>query len=109
MIDLTEVDVTGAVQSRYVESEGRIHRISEKDIRTSGTKQVTTYNEDEEEDPFEEDEDDMTPNNYAYIEDTGPAIDKVLDHRPKKDIGKGLKAEIMARLMRLQILIPRRL
>lgn len=31
----------------------------------------------------------MTPNYWAAAaaEDTGPAIDKVLDHRPKPDVG----------------------
>ena len=45
------------------------------------TAQVTNYNEDGEDD-FAESEDDMTPNYWAgAVEETGPAIDKVLDHR----------------------------
>lgn len=37
----------------------------------------------------EDDEDTLTPNYYGTtIEDTGPAIDKVLDHRPKEGVGK---------------------
>ncbi|KAF2735213.1 chromo domain-containing protein 1 [Polyplosphaeria fusca] len=46
------------------------------------TKQVSSYNEDEE-DIFEDGVEEMTPNNYSMLEDTGPAIDKVLDHRLK--------------------------
>lgn len=51
--------------------------------------QVVNYNE-EEEDDFEDDDDEKTPD-YGYVEtveDTGPAIDKVLDHRPKEGVGK---------------------
>ena len=50
---------------------------------------MTNYNEDEE-DPFEEEEaeDDATPNYWdATVEDTGPAIDKVLDYEPKPGVG----------------------
>lgn len=51
-------------------------------------KAVTNYNEDGE-DSFEEEEDDMTPNYWAAAaaEEAGPSIDRVLDHRPKPDIG----------------------
>ncbi|KAF2108545.1 chromodomain helicase-like protein [Lophiotrema nucula] len=51
------------------------------------TNQVTNYNEDEE-DQFEEDDaDETTPNYWANtVEDTGPAIDRILDHRAKVDI-----------------------
>lgn len=53
---------------------------------------MTNYNEDGE-DSFEEEEDDMTPNYWAAAtEESGPAIDKVLDHRPKPDIGMGISA-----------------
>ncbi|RYN84148.1 Chromodomain helicase [Alternaria alternata] len=46
--------------------------------------QVANYNEEEDEDEFVEDDDDMTPNYWATApEDTGPVIDKILDHRPK--------------------------
>ena len=50
---------------------------------------MTNYNEDEEEnDEFEAEDDDLTPNHWApVVEDTGPAIDKILDHRPRSDIG----------------------
>jgi chromodomain-helicase-DNA-binding protein 1 len=67
---------------------------SQAEVRFSSrrqSKKVTNYNE-EEEDDFEEDEEDenMTPN-YGWattVEDTGPVIDKVLDHRPKEGIGE---------------------
>ena len=38
---------------------------------------------------FDVDDDDNTTPNYwsATVEDTGPGIDKVLDHRPKEDLG----------------------
>jgi chromodomain-helicase-DNA-binding protein 1 len=52
-------------------------------------KAVTNYNEDGEE-SFEEEDNEMTPSYWAAAaaaEDAGPAIDKVLDHRPKPDIG----------------------
>jgi chromodomain-helicase-DNA-binding protein 1 len=49
---------------------------------------VTNYNE-EGADSFEESEDETTPNHWATAEeDTGPIIDKILDHRPKEGIGK---------------------
>jgi chromodomain-helicase-DNA-binding protein 1 len=49
---------------------------------------VASYNEDEDEDTFEADEDETTPNYWATAaEDVGPAVDKVLDHRPKSDTG----------------------
>ena len=53
---------------------------------------MTNYNEDEE-DPFVEDEEDDTTPNYwgAAVEDTGPGIDRVLDHRAKADIGRCFK------------------
>jgi chromodomain-helicase-DNA-binding protein 1 len=48
---------------------------------------VTNYNE-EGEDSFEEEEDETTPNYWATAEeDTGPIIDKILDHRPKDGTG----------------------
>jgi chromodomain-helicase-DNA-binding protein 1 len=64
---------------------------SQAEVRFSQrrNKAVTNYNEDGEE-SFEEEENDMTPNYWAVAaaaEDNGPAIDKVLDHRPKPDIG----------------------
>jgi chromodomain-helicase-DNA-binding protein 1 len=51
--------------------------------------QVANYNEEEDEDEFVEDDDDMTPNYWATApEDTGPVIDKILDHRVKDGLGK---------------------
>ena len=48
---------------------------------------VSNYNEDEDDDMFEEDDENMTPNYYVNgQEDTGPAIDLVLNHRLKADI-----------------------
>jgi chromodomain-helicase-DNA-binding protein 1 len=56
---------------------------------------VTNYNE-EGEDEFEESEDDMTPNYWAPTEeDTGPIIDKILDHRPKDDAGMSITPGFM--------------
>jgi hypothetical protein len=64
---------------------------SQAEVRFSSrrSKQVTNYNEDEE-DPFVEDEDEnMTPNYWATtVEDAGPTIDKILDHRPADESGK---------------------
>ena len=64
---------------------------SHAEVRFSArrSRQVTNYNEDEEEnDEFEAEDDDLTPNHWApVVEDTGPAIDKILDHRPRSDIG----------------------
>jgi len=49
---------------------------------------VATYNEDDE-NPFSEDESEMTPNYWAAAPgDTGPAIDQILNHRLKE--GEGL-------------------
>lgn len=37
---------------------------------------------------FEEDEEELTPNYWANAtEETGPIIDKILDHRPKDGTG----------------------
>ncbi|KAF2706596.1 chromodomain helicase-like protein [Pleomassaria siparia CBS 279.74] len=62
---------------------------SQAEVRFSSrrTKQVTNYNEDEE-DQFEEDvDDDAIPNYYSTIvEDAGPGIDKVVDYRLKEGI-----------------------
>ncbi|KAF2748148.1 hypothetical protein M011DRAFT_499340 [Sporormia fimetaria CBS 119925] len=61
---------------------------SQAEIRFSSrrTKQVTNYNEEEEDDFLDDDEEDATPNhNWDAVEDAGPAIDKVLDHRPKEE------------------------
>jgi len=59
--------------------------------RRSG--KITTYTEDDNEDEFLEDEDsEMTPN-YYQVEETGPAIDQVLDHRLKPDVTEPYPAE----------------
>ncbi|OCK85920.1 chromo domain-containing protein 1 [Lepidopterella palustris CBS 459.81] len=51
------------------------------------TKQITNYNEDDDEDMFEEDESELTtPNYWGTTEDYGPAIDTILDHRPKESV-----------------------
>jgi chromodomain-helicase-DNA-binding protein 1 len=43
-----------------------------------------------------EDDDDMTPNYWATApEDTGPVIDKILDHRPKDGLGKASYRSLM--------------
>lgn len=63
---------------------------SQVDVRFSSrrTKAVTNYNEEEEDDFDEDDDESMTPNYWATtVEDTGPVIDKVLDHRPKEGVG----------------------
>lgn len=76
-------------QRQLLVAEGRLPP-SQAEVRFSArrTKAVTNYNEDEDEDPFIEDEDDTTPNYWpAAAEETGPVIDKVLDHRPKDGIG----------------------
>ncbi|KAF2496183.1 hypothetical protein BU16DRAFT_526699 [Lophium mytilinum] len=60
---------------------------SHGEIRFSArqTKPVTNYNEDEDEDMFEEDDDETTPAYWeTVVEDTSPAIDVVLDHRPQE-------------------------
>jgi chromodomain-helicase-DNA-binding protein 1 len=64
---------------------------SRAEVRFSSrrTKQVTNYNE-EEEDDFDEDEDADNLPSYGWgstVEETGPVIDKVLDHRPKDENG----------------------
>ncbi|KAH7130759.1 P-loop containing nucleoside triphosphate hydrolase protein [Dendryphion nanum] len=68
-------------------AEGRLPP-TQADVRFSSrrTRPIANYNEDEE-DPFEEDEEEgTTPNHYSpLVEDAGPSIDKVLDHRPKDE------------------------
>ncbi|KAF2182223.1 hypothetical protein K469DRAFT_712840 [Zopfia rhizophila CBS 207.26] len=63
---------------------------SQGEIRFSSrrTRQVTNYNEDEDMDMFNEnDDEDMTPNYWSTtVEDAGPGIDRVLDHRPREGI-----------------------
>jgi chromodomain-helicase-DNA-binding protein 1 len=63
---------------------------SQAEVRFSArrTAQVANYNEEEDEDEFVEDDEDMTANYWANAsEETGPVIDKVLDHKPKDGIG----------------------
>lgn len=49
---------------------------------------VTNYNEDENFDLSDEDTENMTPNNWTYVEeDTSPAIDQILNHRLKDGAG----------------------
>lgn len=74
-------------QRQHLVAEGRAPP-SQAEVRFSArrTAQVTNYNEDEEDDPFEEDEEETTPNYWVTAaEETGPMIDKILDHRPKED------------------------
>lgn len=48
---------------------------------------VSTYNEDEDDDMFEEDDENMTPNYWVNgQEDNSPAIDIVLNHQLKADV-----------------------
>jgi len=64
---------------------------SQAEVRFSArrTAQVANYNEEEDEDEFIEEDDETTPNYWATAtEDTGPVIDKILDHRPKDGSGK---------------------
>ena len=77
-------------QRQHMVAEGRLPP-SHAEVRFSARRgaQVTNYNEDEEEDPFVEEEDEHTPNYWVNAaEDTGPIIDKILDHRPTEGVGK---------------------
>ncbi|EMD61660.1 hypothetical protein COCSADRAFT_96653 [Bipolaris sorokiniana ND90Pr] len=59
---------------------------SQAEVRFSArrTAQVANYNEEDDEDEFAEEEDEMTSAYWANaVEDSGPVIDKILDHRPK--------------------------
>lgn len=51
---------------------------------------MTTYNEDDDLGLSEEDTENMTPNYWAYADDTSPAIDIVLNHRLKDGAGKSI-------------------
>jgi chromodomain-helicase-DNA-binding protein 1 len=76
-------------QRQLLVAEGRLPP-SQAEVRFSArrTAQRTNYNEDGE-DSFEEEEDETTPNYWAVAEeDTGPIIDKILDHRPIEGTGK---------------------
>ena len=49
---------------------------------------MTNYNEDDDLGISEDDTENMTPNNWSYVDDTTPAIDQVLNHRLKDGVGK---------------------
>jgi len=72
-------------ERQHLVAEGRLPP-SRGEVRFSARRTaapVTNYNEDDEDDPFEEEEDETTPSYWATaVEDTGPVIDKILDHRP---------------------------
>ena len=73
-------------QRQHLVAEGHLPP-SQAEVRFSArrTAQVTNYNEEEDDDPFEEDAEDLTPNYWANAtEETGPIIDKILDHRPNE-------------------------
>jgi chromodomain-helicase-DNA-binding protein 1 len=75
-------------QRQLLVAEGRLPP-SQAEVRFSARRgaQITNYNEDGQ-DSFEEEEDETTPNYWAAAEeDTGPIIDKILDHRPKDETG----------------------
>jgi chromodomain-helicase-DNA-binding protein 1 len=79
---------------------------SQAEVRFSArrTGQVANYNEEEDEDEFVEDDEEITANYWANAtEETGPAIDKVLDHKPKEGIGT-----LNMLFSRLQLLTKRR-
>jgi hypothetical protein len=60
---------------------------------------VTNYNEDGQDSFEEEEDDDMTPSYWANAEeDTGPIIDKILDHRPKDGAGTKVCSRIVSLL-----------
>ena len=84
-------------------AEGRLPP-SHAEVRFSARRsaQVTNYNE-EGEDEFEESDDGQTPNYWAAAEeDTGPIIDKILDHRPKDGTGMLTKHSITAHANNIQ-------
>ncbi|KAL5341822.1 SNF2 family N-terminal domain-containing protein [Aspergillus crustosus] len=54
---------------------------------TRNAARVSNYNEDDEDSMFEDEAEDLTPNYWATaVEDDRPAIDIVLNHRPKADV-----------------------
>ena len=59
-------------------------------VRFSSRRAAKTanYNEDDDLGISEEDTENMTPNYWAYAEDSGPAIDQVLNHKLKDGVGK---------------------
>ncbi|KAL6702600.1 ATP-dependent DNA helicase Hrp3 [Coniothyrium glycines] len=71
-------------QRQHLVAAGRLPP-SQAEVRFSArrTGGVTNYNEEEDEDEFAESEDETTPNYWANaVEESGPIIDKILDHRP---------------------------
>ncbi|KAL4879527.1 SNF2 family N-terminal domain-containing protein [Aspergillus karnatakaensis] len=54
---------------------------------TRNAARVSNYNEDDDDSMFEDEAEDMTPNYWVNaVEDDRPAIDIVLNHRPKPDV-----------------------
>lgn len=62
--------------------------LSEVRFSTRRAAKVTTYNEDEDLGLSEVDTENLTPNNWIYVDDNMPAIDQVLNHRVKDGAGK---------------------
>lgn len=62
--------------------------LSEVRFSTRRAAKVATYNEDDDLGLSEEDTENMTPNYWTYVEDNTPAIDQVLNHRPKEGTGE---------------------
>ena len=60
---------------------------SEVRFSTRKAAKATNYNEDDN-DPFEEDEDLVSQSYWAATEDTSPAVDIVLEHRPREGVGE---------------------
>jgi len=73
---------------RQLQTAAGMNGPSATDVRFSNRRagKITTYAEDgNDDDLLEDDESDVLTPNYYVPEDTGPAIDKVLDHRRKSD------------------------
>ena len=96
----SESDVYGASQRRTVAKKNRRQFAqaasdsgpSHPEVRFSTRKaaKVSNYNEDDE-DPFEEDDTEMTPNYWpAGQAEEVPAIDAILNHRPREKTSKWL-------------------
>lgn len=75
--------------------------LSEVRFSTRRAAKVTNYNEDDGLNLSEEDTADLTPAYWTYTEDTGWAIDQVLNHRLKE--GAGMLA-VWMRLRRAQLI-----
>lgn len=60
---------------------------------------MANYNEEDDEDEFAEEEDEMTSAYWANaVEDSGPVIDKILDHRPKDGLGNREQSRLVSTL-----------